>query len=147
MFLSASAQRDAELRATYRKWGLAAAVGFTVGVAALGIQARTAEPTAQDSAALTPVALSSLPVQAQETHRLIKQGGPFPNRKDGAVFSNRERLLPGHSRGFYREYTVTTPGSRDRGARRLVCGGERPIEPQACYYTTDHYASFRRIAQ
>jgi ribonuclease T1 len=122
-------------------------VGWAVGVGALGVQARTAEQTAQEQAALPTVALSSLPVQAQETHRLVLQGGPFPFSKDGTVFFNRERLLPGQPRGYYREYTVQTPGSRDRGARRLVCGGKRPVEPHACYYTADHYASFRRIAQ
>jgi ribonuclease T1 len=131
----------------FRKWGLAVTLGSAIGVGTLGLQARTSEPTAQESAALSTVALSSLPVQAQESHRLVLQGGPFPYSKDGTVFFNRERLLPGQARGYYREYTVPTPGSRDRGARRLVCGGERPIEPQACYYTADHYASFRRITQ
>jgi ribonuclease T1 len=93
------------------------------------------------------VVLSSLPVEAQRTYRLILAGGPFPHpRKDGSVFGNRERLLPRHSRGFYREYTVPTPGARNRGARRIVCGGNLPTAPDVCYYTQDHYASFRRIA-
>jgi ribonuclease T1 len=61
------------------------------------------------------------------------------------VFGNRERLLPLQARGYYREYTVRTPGSRDRGARRIVCGGRQPREPDACFYTEDHYASFKRI--
>lgn len=122
-------------------------MGCAVGVSALGVQARTAEQTAQEQATLPIAALNSLPVQAQETHRLVLQGGPFPFRKDGTVFFNRERLLPGQPRGYYREYTVPTPGSRDRGARRLVCGGKHPAEPHACYYTADHYASFRLIAQ
>ena len=91
------------------------------------------------------VALSQLPPQAQATERLIRAGGPFPYDKDGTVFGNRERLLPLKDRGFYREYTVKTPGARDRGARRLVCGGVTAREPQACYYTDDHYASFRRV--
>lgn len=93
------------------------------------------------------VALTALPVEAQQTQRLIDAGGPFPYSKDGMVFGNRERLLPRRERGFYREYTVPTPGSRDRGARRIVCGGERPRAPDACYYTADHYASFRLIAR
>ena len=90
------------------------------------------------------VRLAELPPQGRETYERIRAGGPFPYDKDGAVFGNRERLLPGEKRGFYREYTVKTPGSRDRGARRIVCGGPRKT-PQACYYTADHYASFRMI--
>ncbi|MGA0612180.1 ribonuclease domain-containing protein [Caldimonas sp. KR1-144] len=93
------------------------------------------------------VALSQLPPEAQRTQRLIRAGGPFPYAKDGTVFGNRERLLPRAPRGYYREYTVPTPGSRDRGARRIVCGGKPPTAPVACYYTDDHYASFRLIAQ
>ena len=93
---------------------------------------------------LAPVRVAELPIQARETYELIRQGGPFPYDKDGAVFGNRERLLPAARRGYYREYTVATPGSRDRGARRIVCGGPARA-PQACFYTADHYASFRRI--
>lgn len=91
------------------------------------------------------VDLSVLPAEARHVHGLIHQGGPFRYEKDGTVFGNRERLLPGERRGFYREYTVRTPGSRDRGARRIVCGGKESKAPEACYYTDDHYASFRRI--
>jgi ribonuclease T1 len=97
--------------------------------------------------ALGSVALAELPAEARKTEQLIRSGGPFPYAKDGTVFGNRERILPREKRGFYREYTVKTPGSRDRGARRIVCGGEKPAEPVACYYTADHYASFKRIAQ
>jgi ribonuclease T1 len=93
------------------------------------------------------VALSSLPAEARETKALILRGGPFPYRKDGTVFFNRERLLPPNARGYYREYTVRTPGAADRGARRIVCGGAEPSQPDACYYTADHYASFSRILQ
>ena len=96
---------------------------------------------------LGTVALQALPPEAQSTHRLILAGGPFPYRKDGMVFGNRERLLPGRERGFYREYTVPTPMSRDRGARRIVCGGSPPTAPEACFFTADHYASFQLIAQ
>jgi len=95
---------------------------------------------------LGTVALTALPAEAQKTQGLIRAGGPFPYSKDGVVFGNREQLLPRRERGFYREYTVPTPGSRDRGARRIVCGGQRPTLPEACYYTADHYASFKRIA-
>ena len=95
---------------------------------------------------LGTVALPALPAEAQKTQGLIRTGGPFPYSKDGVVFGNREQLLPRRERGFYREYTVPTPGSKDRGARRIVCGGQRPTLPEACYYTADHYASFKLIA-
>jgi ribonuclease T1 len=95
---------------------------------------------------IASVAFADLPPQAQATDRLIRAGGPFPFPKDGTVFGNRERLLPVEPRGYYREYTVKTPGARDRGARRIVCGGRQPVRPEACFYTADHYASFQRIA-
>lgn len=95
---------------------------------------------------LGTVALAALPAEAQKTQGLIRTGGPFPYGKDGVVFGNREQLLPRRERSFYREYTVPTPESRDRGARRIVCGGQRPTLPEACYYTADHYASFKLIA-
>lgn len=85
---------------------------------------------------------AGLPPEAIETLALIQRGGPFPYRKDGTTFQNRERLLPTKPRGFYREYTVPTPGSRDRGARRIVAGGN---PPEVFYYTADHYSSFRQI--
>lgn len=94
-----------------------------------------------------PVALAELPREAQQTERLIRAGGPFPFVKDGVTFGNRERLLPRRARGFYREYTVPTPGARNRGARRIVCGGVQARQPEVCYYSDDHYASFRRIVQ
>ena len=100
---------------------------------------------AGSSEPLATVTLSGLPAQARHTYRLILAGGPFPFEKDGVVFGNRERLLPAYRRGYYREYTVRTPGVRHRGARRIVCGGQRPTQPDACYYTADHYSSFRRI--
>ena len=95
-------------------------------------------------APLPSVSLAELPREGRDTYRLIHQGGPFPYEKDGTVFGNRERLLPPQTRGHYREYTVRTPGAQDRGARRIVCGG-KPRLPDACYYTADHYASFRTI--
>jgi ribonuclease T1 len=121
-----------------RKFGLALLLGAAVWSGA--VQARGVV-TEADS-----VALEQLPEQARQTEQLVRRGGPFPYAKDGTVFGNRERLLPRHKRGYYREYTVKTPGSRDRGARRIVCGGEKPSAPDACYYTADHYASFKRIA-
>ena len=94
----------------------------------------------------TTIAVAQLPPQGRLTYELIRHGGPFPYEKDGTVFGNRERLLPAYKRGYYREYTVTTPGVRHRGARRIVCGGQ-PRIPDACYYTADHYNSFRQITQ
>ncbi|MCE2781292.1 MAG: ribonuclease N [Comamonadaceae bacterium] len=101
--------------------------------------------TPDETAGLATVLVTELPREAQETYRAIRKGGPFPYEKDGTVFGNRERLLPRQDRGFYREYTVRTPGERNRGARRIVCGGPVPAEPKACYYTQDHYASFRMM--
>jgi ribonuclease T1 len=91
------------------------------------------------------VALSSLPVPAKDVHRRILSGGPFRYGKDGTVFGNRERVLPRQSRGYYREYTVPTPGQRDRGARRIVCGGKDERQPETCFYTQDHYQNFQQI--
>jgi ribonuclease T1 len=90
---------------------------------------------------------AELPGAARETLQLIAQGGPFPYKRDGVVFQNREKLLPLQSRGYYHEYTVTTPGVRHRGARRIVCGGVTRQQPAACYYTADHYRSFRKIIE
>lgn len=128
------------LLGSFRRLGLASVVVASTWVGT-AIQAKET-PDHQAT-----VALSALPAEAQQTQRLIHAGGPFPYSKDGTVFGNRERLLPRRARGFYREYTVPTPGSRDRGARRIVCGGLEPVRPEACYYTGDHYASFRRIVQ
>ncbi len=85
---------------------------------------------------------TGLPLEAQQTLRLIAAGGPFPYDRDGATFQNRERRLPAQPAGYYREYTVSTPGSSDRGARRIVSGGNPPAE---FYYTDDHYRSFRQV--
>ena len=92
------------------------------------------------------IAVASLPLEAREVLVRIRAGGPFPFERDGVTFGNRERSLPQRERGYYREYTVTTPGVRTRGARRIVCGGSRTA-PEVCYYTDDHYASFRRIRE
>ena len=83
---------------------------------------------------------AELPPEARETLGLIKRGGPFPYPRDGVVFSNYEHALPEQPRGYYHEYTVQTPGARNRGARRIVCG----VVPE-CYYTADHYRTFLRI--
>jgi len=86
------------------------------------------------------VELADLPSEAAETVALIDEGGPFPESQDGGVFGNLEGLLPDQERGYYREYTVETPGSDDRGARRIVSGAEDEL-----YWTEDHYSSFERI--
>lgn len=86
--------------------------------------------------------VDGLPGEARQTLRLIAAGGPFPYDRDGTTFQNRERRLPAQPPGYYREYTVVTPGSSDRGARRIVSGGNPPVE---FYYTDDHYHSFRRV--
>lgn len=138
--------RQVAARRTPAKLALAIATTAVLAAPAWwAAEARAPLPTAP--AVIEPVALSTLPPQAQRTQRLILQGGPFPYEKDGTVFHNRERLLPLHPRGYYREYTVKTPGSPDRGARRIVCGGTPPTAPETCYYTADHYASLRRIVQ
>lgn len=124
-----------------RKLGLAiTVVGAVLAGGALPDRAAIARGTP-----IASVALQELPTEAQTTERLIRAGGPFRYEKDGSVFGNRERLLPIKPRGHYREYTVPTPTVRHRGARRIVCGGRQPTQPEACFYTDDHYASFRRI--
>lgn len=97
---------------------------------------------AKDAHGLTIVTAAQLPVEARQTLALIAKGGPYPYERDGIVFQNREGILPKKASGYYREYTVITPGERDRGARRIVTGdtGER-------YYTADHYESFVRVEE
>ena len=90
----------------------------------------------------TEIGAQQLPREARETIALVKKGGPFPHARDGGTFGNRERLLPPRERGWYREYTVKTPGARDRGARRIVAGRDGTL-----YYTNDHYRSFKRILE
>jgi ribonuclease T1 len=90
--------------------------------------------------------VGALPREAREVLALIRDGGPFRYERDGVAFGNRERALPPRPRGYYHEYTVHTPGVRTRGARRIVCGGPRR-SPEVCYYTDDHYATFKRIRE
>jgi ribonuclease T1 len=131
-----------KVRYSASKLGLALVLGLHL-LGSPSAEARTESPA--ESVGI--VALAGLPPEARETRRLIGTGGPFPYEKDGTVFGNRERLLPAEARGFYREYTVKTPGLKHRGARRIVCGGREPSRPVSCYYTADHYASFRRIVE
>ena len=132
------------LKQSLRKLGLAV---ITAGISTATLLPLQALEAKQPATELASVQRAALPAEAQATERLIRAGGPFPYAKDGSVFGNRERLLPRKPRGHYREYTVGTPGASNRGARRIVCGGEPPTRPEACYYTDDHYASFRRIVQ
>lgn len=102
------------------------------------------------SAGERDIAHADLPRQAQETLALIRQGGPFPYKKDGTTFFNRERRLPQQARGYYREYTVPTPGLSHRGARRIVAGSgpdKSPATSGEYWYTADHYETFRRIRE
>lgn len=109
-----------------RRWALLAALALC------GLLTACAPGNADDA----------FPPEAWQTLERIQHGGPFPYRKDGTTFFNRERLLPERARGYYREYTVPTPGAKDRGARRIVSGGD---PPEVFYYTADHYRSFRRM--
>lgn len=92
--------------------------------------------------AIPEIAASELPAEARKTIALIRKGGPFPYRRDAVIFGNFEEKLPARARGYYREYTVRTPGAKDRGARRIVAGRGGEL-----YYTDDHYSSFRRIKE
>ena len=113
---------------------------------AQGASATPAASGAQQTGVLGAVTRTQLPGEAAETLRLIKAGGPFPFGDDGVLFRNSALLLPKHPRGYYHTYTVRTPGSTDRGLRRIVCGGPRR-QTGDCYYTDDYYASFKRIAE
>lgn len=95
-----------------------------------------------DGVAPGTITVAQLPTEARATLRLIKRGGPFPYARDGVEFRNREGILPAQRRGYYREYTVPTPGLQHRGPRRIVCGAAAE-----CYYTSDHYRSFKRIKE
>jgi ribonuclease T1 len=120
------------------RWG--AGIGVAGLLAVGSLQARETAPFSGS------VPLAQLPAEAQAVHRAIHAGGPFSHSKDGAVFGNRERALPAGPRGYYREYTVSTRTGA-RGTRRIVCAGVIPVTPTACYYTGDHYATFKRITQ
>jgi ribonuclease T1 len=114
-----------------------------------GTAAAPGSPGVADSAGLAPaapttdletIAVADLPAEGIDTLRLIAEGGPFPYSKDGSTFQNREGILPPQPKGFYEEYTVETPGSDDRGARRIVAGDDG-----SRFYTDDHYDSFREV--
>jgi len=116
---------------------------ITLAASLFGCAAKPSASAGTDTeSGVKVVAVADLPGEAQAMLKLIDQGGPYPYSRDGVVFGNLEKLLPKHDRGYYHEYTVKTPGEKDRGARRIVTGngGQR-------YYSDDHYKSFRRIAE
>jgi len=123
-----------------------------IGALLLAVAALFAPPGAARDVppAIAEVRIDELPVEARQTLARIKRGGPYAYRKDGSVFGNREKRLPAQPRGYYTEYTVKTPYSRDRGARRIVAGrsaGRDPATSGEYYYTDDHYNSFWRIRE
>lgn len=125
------------------------AAALIVAAAGAGLWSGVADRPAQQAPHRTSatVSVSQMPPQGQQVLQLIHRGGPFAYDKDGAVFGNRERLLPVKPRGYYREYTVAPARARNRGAHRIVCGGTQPTLPETCYYTPDHYSSFQKITE
>lgn len=104
------------------------------------------EPVRPSGRSLAVCDVDRLPEQARRTIELVKRGGPFPHpRNDGVTFRNDEGLLPARARGYYREYTVPDPAASDRGARRILTGGDPATAPPEWYYTGDHYDSFCRV--
>jgi len=130
-----------------RRLALTASSVFLAAALACSQVAAARTPAPDDAGAqVGSVSVSGLPREAVNTLGLIAEGGPYPFEKDGVVFGNYERQLPRHRRGYYHEYTVPTPRAHNRGARRIVCGG--PLRrTDNCYYTDDHYASFKRIVE
>jgi len=129
------------------RWPLLGLLGLLAIVAAAYVLGGTGNPrsstvvdASDPSSRLAVVELADLPPEAADTLGLIEAGGPYPYERDGATFGNREQLLPQADAGYYREYTVSTPGEDDRGARRIVTGRDGEL-----YFTADHYASFVRI--
>ena len=115
---------------------------FAVVLALASMPGEAGELPVPGKNAIGIIAVAELPAEARDTLQLIRLGGPYSYDRDGVVFNNYERILPKQTRGYYREYTVRTPGVRHRGARRIVCGP--PVE---CYYSPDHYRTFKRIRE
>lgn len=127
-----------------RPWAVRAAL---IALCALALAGAIADVAAREVLAeRNAVAVGELPREARDVLDRIRTGGSFRFERDGVVFGNREHSLPSRKRGYYHEYTVATPGVRTRGARRVVCGGPRTA-PDMCYYSDDHYATFRRILE
>jgi ribonuclease T1 len=125
-----------------RQWLAVAAVVLVAGIAWVLGQGAFSGGGGSGPDHLPTVALTALPVQARDTVALIDAGGPFPYTRDGIVFHNYEGLLPDQPDGYYHEYTVPTPGSSDRGARRIITGADHRL-----YWTDDHYRSFERVTR
>ena len=125
---------------------LLASVAFAGMFTVPPAHARASREAASAVTSVSAIGVAELPPEGRKTFGLIRSGGPFPFEKDGVVFGNREKLLPPFQRGYYREYTVVTPRARNRGAQRIVCGGA-PRNPDRCYFTADHYSSFREIVE
>ena len=115
---------------------------LTVALIASTILAITSAGARESASERSEIAIAKLPAEARDMLRLIRAGGPFAYERDGVTFGNREHLLPAQRRGYYHEYTVATPGARNRGARRIIAGQNGEL-----YYTADHYRSFRRIVE
>jgi ribonuclease T1 len=121
-----------------RRWPLVAAIVIALFTLAPPTHARSTPE------GMATIAVAQLPPEGRAVYTLILKGGPFKYDRDGIAFGNREKMLPAKPHGYYHEYTVPTAGATSRGARRIVCGGPRTA-PDACYYSDDHYQSFKRI--
>ncbi|KPF69349.1 hypothetical protein IP84_05620 [beta proteobacterium AAP99] len=145
------ARTPAPTRASLLRGLRRGAVAMLAGLSLMAaVQARETPEKPAAPAAMPTISVADLPREGRKTLELIKKGGPFPYNKDGTTFNNRERLLPRQPRGYYSEYTVRTPFSRDRGARRIVAGKGSTGDPATSgeyYYTADHYRSFARIKE
>ncbi len=124
------------------RFRFAAILGMLAVAFALAVGVGPSCSRASSDSKAVQVRLDTLPKEAQKTLRLVQQGGPFPYKRDGVVFGNFEGLLPKRPRGYYKEYTVPTPGARDRGSKRIIAGRNNEY-----YYTNDHYRTFRRILE
>lgn len=143
------------LQRFHRRLPFRALAFFTILAVAFGVaEARSPHhPSGRsgfEAAARAGIPVGDLPREARDTLSRIKSGGPFPFSKDGVIFGNREGRLPRMKGGYYTEYTVRTPGSHDRGARRIIAGAGPMHDPRTSgeyYYTDDHYRTFRKIVE
>lgn len=121
--------------------------GLRLLLAAVLLLPGFALPRGDSPAGITEISAAALPPEARRTIELIRRGGPYPYQRDGVVFGNYERLLPSKPRGYYREFTVPTPGASNRGARRIIAGADQGRPVAEFYYTADHYRSFQRVRE